>query len=360
MPFFVAAFAAAEPGDARIRIASVAAVAIGALGVVAGVVAAPGSLASAIAGGVFISGVLVTALATLQPLGAALGPSRGIVTQAYIAALGAVVLGAMVGTLMLAGWAPVVEAWARLRPAHAWLNLVGFVSLVIATTLLHFFPTVVAARIARHPSARLTVLGLGGGAIGVAAGYWLALDILVQAGALATLVGAIALVIYAMRTWTTRARWTTDHGWHRFAIGGLGSAIGWFAVGIAILGGRAVAFGAAPAGWSVDPIVAPLVGGWIGLAIVASATHLVPAVGPGDQRAHARQRAILGRATMTRLAAANLGVAMLTAATTLGLPSMVALGIALLGFAFAATAVLLAQAIRIGIAGQPGPSPQAD
>ena len=39
-------------------------------------------------------------------------------------------------------------AWLSLHLALAWFNLVGFVSLVIATTLLHFFPTVVGARMA--------------------------------------------------------------------------------------------------------------------------------------------------------------------------------------------------------------------
>ena len=60
------------------------------------------------------------------------------------------------------------------------------------------------------------------------------------AGAALALIGAGSLAWYATRVWTTRARWTTDEGWHRFAIGGLASSIAWFAVGTAILAGRAI------------------------------------------------------------------------------------------------------------------------
>ena len=63
-----------------------------------------------------------------------------------------------------------VGLWAYLKPAHAWLNLVGFVSLVIATTLLHFFPTVIGARIRRSRVAYATVIGLALGASLVALG----------------------------------------------------------------------------------------------------------------------------------------------------------------------------------------------
>ena len=350
MPFFVAAFAAAQPADARLRVAGLVCIAVGAIGVATGVVAIPGRWLAPVGGVVYIAGIILTGAAAIEPLSGALGPSRGLVTQAYVAALAAVTLGATIATLDLAGWPPIVESWSRLRPAHAWLNLVGFVSLVTATTLLHFFPTVVGGRIRPHPSARLTILGLGVGSFVVAAGYWLALDPIVRLGAAAAVVGSFALVVYAVRTWRARARWTTDQGWHRFAIGGLGSAITWFVVGMVVMGGGAVAFGAAPSGWSIEPVFAPLVAGWIGLAIVAAATHLVPAVGPGDQAAHARQRSMLGRGALTRLVATDCGIAAIALGVALGRSDLAAAGVVLTGLAFAATALLLAVAIAIGLA----------
>ena len=170
MPFFSAAFAAVAPSDVRLRWTAVGAVGLGAAGVATGVtwlgdgVAATGAVA-------FIGGIVLTGWATVRPLRGALGPSRGLITEAYVVALAEVAVGAAVATFFVAAWSPVTGAWGHLKPAHGWLNLVGFVSLVIATTLLHFFPTVIGARIAVHRSARVTVVGLAAGAPIVAAGY---------------------------------------------------------------------------------------------------------------------------------------------------------------------------------------------
>lgn len=348
MPFFTAAFAAAPPADVRLRFSAVLAVAFGALGVAVGVSAGAGPVAAA--GGVaFVGGIVLTGLATVRPLRAALGPSRGIVVQGYLVALGEVGIGATLATLLVAGWPPVVEAWGALKPAHAWLNLVGFVSLVIATTLLHFFPTVVGARIAARRSARLTVLGLAAGSITVAAGFALRVDLVGRAGAVLAIVGAIALAAYARGIWLTRGHWTTDQAWHRFAIGGLVSAIAWFEIGMAIAAGRVVVLGTDPAAWSLEAVVAPLVAGWVSLALLASATHLLPAVGPGDLASHARQRSLLGRQSLLRLGLADVGVAALAAGLPFGVEPAVVSGAVLLAVALAWTLGLLVSAIVVAV-----------
>ncbi len=226
MPFFSATLAAAPPVGARLRAAAVAVVALGAAGVAIGVTG--GRTGLAVAGGAaFVVGVGLTGSATVRPLRGALGPSRGIVSGGYVAALVSVGVGAALATLFLAGWPPLAGEWLRVKPAHAWLNLVGFVSVVVATTLLHLFPTVIGARIAAIRSARVTVYGLVIGAWLVATGYLLAVDALARLGAVVAIAGAAGLAVYAGRVWPTRARWTTDPGWHRFAIGGLVSAIAW-------------------------------------------------------------------------------------------------------------------------------------
>jgi nitrite reductase (NO-forming) len=348
MPYFTSAFAAAPPADRWLRTAAVGAVALGALSVASGVVGDQAGLA--VAGGVgFIAGIGLTGVAALRPLGRGLGPSRGLVTQGYVVALAEVALGASLATLYLAGWTPVVDAWAQIKPAHAWLNLIGFVSLVIATTMLHFFPTVVGARIARRPSTWITVGGLAAGAPIVALGFVLTSDALARAGAISVAAGSAGLAVYAWRTWQTRAHWTTDPDWHRFAIGGLVSAIAWFEVGIAIAAGRVLAFGANPAGWSVDAVTGPLIVGWIGLAIVASATHLIPAIGPGNPDTHARQRHLLGRAAIVRLTVADVGIAVLSVGLTFGSGPLTQAGIILVIIGLGATVVLLGAAVQIGL-----------
>lgn len=351
MPFFAAAFAAAPPSDVRLRATAVGAVAAGALGVSIGVAGVRPELAAA-GGLAFIGGVLLTGVATMRPLSRALGPSRGLITQGYVVALAEVALGATIATLFVAGWEPVLAGWGHLKPAHAWLNLVGFVSVVVATTLLHFFPTVVGARIAVRPSARATVLGLAVGGPLVAAGFAVGSDGVARSGALLSAAGAAGLALNAARTWPTRARWTTDPGWHRFAMGALISAIAWFIVGMGIATGRVIAGGADPATWSIEAIGGPLVAGWVGLAILGSATHLLPAVGPGDPAAHGRQRALLGRFAGARLIAADAGVAGLSIGWPLHAEGLLMAGAGLLAVALAATAALLLGAIRLGLSGR--------
>ncbi len=348
MPFFAATFAAARPSPVWLRAGAVGAMAVSALAVSVGVVA--NATGAAVAGGIgFVVGIALTASTTILPLGGAVGPSRGLVIQGYVIALAEVAVGATLATLFVAGWPPIVEAWGRIKPAHAWLNLVGFVSLVIATTLLHFFPTVVGARITLRPSARITVGGLAVGAALVALGFALSSDPMARLGAAGVLAGASALAEYAWRTWQARAHWTTDPAWHLFAIGGLVSTIAWFEIGIGLAAGRVLMFGAQPAAWLVSAVAGPLVIGWVGLAIVASATHLLPAVGPGDPVVHGRQRRRLGRVAAVRLALLNLGVAALAVGLPLGLESLVGVGAALEALGLGATAILLGSAVWMGL-----------
>lgn len=355
MPFFSAAFAAAPPVDARLRSAAVVAISGGAAAVSGGFAATQAGIA-VLGGVVFVVGIALTGIATVRPLAGALGPSRGLIVQGYVVALVEVVVGASISTLYLAGWSPLVQHWGTVKPAHAWLNLVGFESLVIATTLLHFFPTVVGARIKARRSARATVVGLAAGAPLVAVGVALGSDLVARVGAIAVVVGALALATYALATWPTRGRWTTDLDWHRFAMGGLVAAIAWFVVGIVIAAWRLLAFGADPAGWAPDAILGPLVVGWVGLTLVASATHLIPAVGPGDQAAHARQRVILGRAATVRLIAANAGALGLLIGLPLHQGFVSSVGLVLSAIGLGGTALLIGTAVWIGL--RPG-SPAA-
>ena len=108
MPFFAAALAAAPPSDVRLRMVSVGAVALGAAAVALGV--AGNVVWLAVAGGSgYVAGIMLTAVATVRPLARALGPSRGLVTQGYVVALGEVAVGASLATLYVAGWPPIVS-----------------------------------------------------------------------------------------------------------------------------------------------------------------------------------------------------------------------------------------------------------
>ncbi len=348
MPFFVAALAAAPPSDARLRSVAVLACAGGAIGVTTGFIAA---LPVVTTGGglLFIVGIVLTGVVTVAPLIHALGRNRGIVAQGYGLALVQVGIGASLATLFVAGWSPIVTAWTDTKPAHAWLNLIGFVSLVIATTLLHLFPTIVGARIVVRWTTRWTVWGLAVGTPLVAIGLIMTSDAVAWLGAALIATGALSLAIDAASTWRRRGHWRTDPAWHRFATFTMISAIAWFEVGIVIAIGRLVAFGALPTSWSLDAVVAPFVVGWAGLAVLAAATHLVPAIGPGDPAAHARQRELLGRFSMTRVVAANAGTAGLAIGLPLHIDWLAAGGLLTISALLAITGALIIAAIAVGL-----------
>ena len=143
MPFFVAAFAA--DGLQTRRSGSVASSGSPAVprAQPVGVVAAPGGWLAPVGGLAYLCpGVALTGAATIRPLSGALGSEsrdrlpglrRGPARRHDPGAAGP----------------PVVEAWARLRPAHAWLNLIGFVSLITVHN-----PSALLSNRRRQPGSR--------------------------------------------------------------------------------------------------------------------------------------------------------------------------------------------------------------
>lgn len=352
MPFFSAALVAAPPAPPTVRAGAVALVAAGAL-LVATRAADPASPVAAAGGLVFVAGLLCVGWATFAPLRRALGTARPLVAGAYAVAVADVVAGALLATAMVAGWAPVVERWGLLKPAHAWLNLLGFVSLVIAGTLLHLLPTVLGTRIVPRTSARVAVVGIGAGAPLVALGFAIAAasepagSLMARAGAVAAAVGAAALLLHGLEVHRSRGRWSSDPGWHRLATIGLLAAICWFGVAVGLAAGRVLVLGAVPAAWRLDDVVAPLAVGWVVQAIVASATHLLPSIGPGGPTEHARQRRLLGRASSLRLAAANVGTALLAVAAAGGVGPLAVVGAALAAAGLGSSLLLAAGALLL-------------
>jgi hypothetical protein len=353
MPFFVSALAAGYPADRRLRAAAVGLVAAGAA-LVALRGAMPSLTALPAAGGVlYLLGIGATALAVRDGGRAGLMMRRPVVTFGYTMALLNVAVGALLATLMVAGWEPVVDRWTVLKPAHAWTNLVGFVSLVIVATLLHFLPTVLGTRILPRRSAVVAVYAVGLAAPVVVTGLLVGAGPIAAAGGLLGLAGAIAMGIEATAVVRDRGTWTSDEGWHRFASAGLVNGVGWFVVGTGVAAWLLVADGATAGAWSTALVGAPLVLGWVVQVLMASWTHLLPSIGPGGPADHAIQRRILGRVSRTRLVALNAGVALVAVGWPLGVAPLVATGLALFAAAMLATVGLTAAALRVPEPGNP-------
>jgi nitrite reductase (NO-forming) len=362
MPFFSAAVSGAPPARLTVRLGGVVGVAIGAGVVIGGrlmsvEIGSVGSLIAGLGGVVYLGGLLAVAAATLLPLRAALGPRRFFMGAIYGLALLNVIAGVSLSTLFLLGWAPVLAAWGTLKPAHAWLNLFGFISLVIAGSLLHLLPTVAAARIRRTLASMVTFVALAAGPSLVAIGFVLRMDLLALAGAALVVTGAGALAWHALTVLRSRARWTTDRAWHTFATWSLLAGIGWFVVAALIAAGQIAGAGASAAAWDLRPLLVPLGVGWAAQVLVGAWSHLVPAVGPGSLEQHARQRRILGRAAVPRLLLVNGGAATIMAAHSLGNPVLGLIGGAAVALAgIAAVGLLLAALISLR-GGEVGPRP---
>ena len=348
LPFFTTALAVAAPASPWLRAGTIGLVAMGAASVSVSVAGGEAFLGH-IGGSVYLAGIAGVALVAFKPLRGALGPRRRPVELAYAVALLHVSISVAIATAFLAGWMPVAERWAVLKPAHAWLNVVGFISLVIVATLVHLAPTVEGTRIRPRRSVTVAIGGIALGVPLVAAGYALEADLLARAGALVVLAGAIGVPAHALAVARDRGRWTTDAGWHRLTTYSLRAASGWFAAAILVAAGRVVWLGAEPAGWSISLVAAPLVIGWVLQVLIASWSHLLPAIGPGEQRAHATQRRILGRLALIRSVALNVGVGLLWMGSALGVPIVATIGAAAVVAALLGAVALAAAAVWSGM-----------
>jgi nitrite reductase (NO-forming) len=311
LPFFTAALARVAPAPRAIRAGAIGLISGGSL--VAGLGMSSGQFGLAATGGAaYICGLVAVAGAAFLPLRATIGFRLRLVNLAYGLAIAEVGAGVALATAMLAGWPPVVGAWAALKPAHAWLNVFGFLTLVVAASLVHLAPTVAGTRIRPRRSASVALVGLMAGAPLVALGLAASWDIVARAGALVEIVGGAALAAHAAAVQRDRGRWTSDLGWHRFAGLSLVAGPAWLVVALAIGAGRILWLGTTPAAWSVGTLAVPLAAGWIGQVLIGAWTQLVPAIGPGDQARHAVQRRWLGVAAARRWLLWNGGVALAT------------------------------------------------
>jgi nitrite reductase (NO-forming) len=277
-------------------------------------------------GALYLTGLAGVAVAAFAPLRTSLRSGWSHIVAAYGAALALVGVGAAIATLFVAGVPAVVAAWAVLKPAHAWLNAFGFVSLVIAATLVHLGPTIAGGRIRPRRTADVALLALAVGPMLVASGYICGVDPAVRMGGAIQIGGAVALAALIVAVRRDAGRWTTDLDWHRLTSWSLVAGVGWFVLVAVVAGGRLVLLGATPAAWSLELIAAPLVPGWIVQVLVGAWTHLLPAIAPGTPTGHAALRRLLARGATPRLVAWNLGVAALAVGVPLRLDVAILVG----------------------------------
>ncbi len=307
MPHFGVTLAGSVPEAARLRLGGVGSLASGAALVVIGVTARLPVIA-VIGAGLLWLGVAITGWTTVRPGRRPLARRHPIAQSAYLVALADVSIGIGLPVLLLAGWEPAVAGWVRLKPAHVWLNLFGFVSLTIGATLVYLYPTVVGARIRLHPSLAPMIVGGMLGPPLVALGAVAGLAAVATIGAAVAVMAAAGQVLYVADAWIRRGRWTTDAGWHALTIGHFSIGAGWYLLAVVVAAVGIVRDGPTPDGWTIGALAMPLMAGWALQVLVGAWTHLLPAVATTDPARRARQRSILGTAALPRLVAWNFGV----------------------------------------------------
>lgn len=337
MPHFAVTLAGTRPAPASERLAAILLLAVGAVGVVAGM-SGLGSGWTLAGAGLALAGVALTARHVVAPTRDPLARRHPIALLAYGLALAELAAAMAIGAGGAVGIPAVTAAWAALRPAHAWLSLFGAVSLTIFATLVYLAPTVLGARL--RPSVPLVVglVGVAAGPLVTVAGFVLDLRVAVVAGMAVTLVGALGQVAYALDAYRRRGPFSTEHDWRRVVIWHLVGGTAWFAAActVALV---AVVAGGPVAGWSIGVLAVPMVAGWLLQELVGSWTHLVPSVTPGSPADHAAQRRVLAFGSRSRLIAWNAGIGLAWAGLALDLPPVAAAG-----------ALLVAASLALGVA----------
>jgi nitrite reductase (NO-forming) len=232
----------------------------------------------------------------------------------YVAASALLPVGAALGVVMargdLAGDLP-----ERLRVAHETINLLGWVGLTVAGTLITLWPTMLRTRVAdgaeRAGRAALPVLLAGLGA--AVAGTLLGPPPLAAPG----VVGYAAGLVVAGRPWQREARAKAPRS---FAAWSVAAGCGWLAGSLTVLSGILVSTTSwITVGERVSLLTAPLAAGWIAQVLLGALSFLVPVVLGGGPAAVRAATLSLERAWPARLAVTNAALLL----CVLPVPSMV-------------------------------------
>ena len=271
----------------------------------------------AVGGAGFLLGVTVLGGIVLGAWRRALNRRHPLPIVMYVAAILAMLVGGTLGTLVGSGVVHHAETWLGMRRAHVTLNVLGWVSLTIAGTLVTLLPTVLRVRM---PSWHgwTTVGLLVSGVTAIAAGLALGLGAVAGAGGIAYLAGALGVAWLATKALRTPRTWPVPVAAKHLLL-----ALGWFVVGsvalaVALLRGTGsfIAFR--------EPFLVVLVGGWTVQTLLGAWQYLLPMARPGHPDERRRQLAAIEFGGSLQLVVLNAGIALLALAAAGWAPGSVA------------------------------------
>ncbi len=255
-------------------------------------------------GTAFLVGIAVLGWMVWRAWAKALNRRHRVPMALYGCAVLSLLAGGTIGALIGGGAVKDPLVWLALRRAHMTVNVLGWVSLTIAGTVVTLLPTVLRIRMPRW-RGELTAAGLAGGVAMVALGSALSVAWLAAAGGIVYAVGAIGLLRLAVRAASAPRTWpvpvTAKH---------LLAAAAWYVGGTL---GLVVALIRGTEGFDGfrQVFLVAFVGGWIVQTLLGAWLYLLPMATPGHPEQRRRSLAGAELGSRLQLVTLNAGLALM-------------------------------------------------
>ena len=260
----------------------------------------------AIGGTLFLAGIALLGWIVLRARGRSLHKRHSLPIAMYLSAIAAMLAGGTFGALVGGGTVE-GETWLGLRQAHMTVNVLGWVSLTIAGTLVTFLPTVLRIRMPTwHGWA--TVGLLVGGLAAIATGLAIRIELLAGLGGVTYAAGALGVAWLVVKVMRTPRTWPVP-----IAAKHLLLAIAWFEVGALALA-VALVRGLDEFAAFREPFLAIFGLGWALQTLLGAWLYLLPMARPGHPDDRRRQLSAIELGGVVQILALNAGVLLLALA----------------------------------------------
>ena len=257
----------------------------------------------AIGGAIFVASILILGYIVRVAWVKALNKRHAVPVLFYAGAIVSMLAGGVLGALVGAG---VVEGatWVELRGAHLTLNVLGWISLTIAGTLITLLPTTLRIRMPVWRGRPSAWLFMGGAAV-LATGWTFDSHPMKALGAIVYAVGALSMVVMVRRVLATERKWPMP-----ISAKHLLCAFVWFVLGSVALAIQAVR-GSDELTAFRDPFLLVFVGGWMAQTLLGAWMFLLPMWRAGHPEERRRSWAAVEILANVQLFALNAGLLIL-------------------------------------------------
>jgi nitrite reductase (NO-forming) len=260
-----------------------------------------------VGGSVFGLGVLLLGVLVASAKRRALNRRHALPLVLYLAAVGAALVGVAIGATLGSGAVHDGTEYLALRRAHVTLNLLGFVSLTIAGTLMTLLPTVLRTRMVDRGGWAAGSL-LAAGTLVLAGGFAAQASTVARIGALAYAAGALTLgkmAIVMVRTTVGRRGTPPAVTAAAHAI----SALLWFCSGAVAMWLLMMSGGDVEGFLPVALVIFVL--GWTVQMLLGAWSYLIPSAAPGGPEERRAYFAVMDAGGLVQVATLNAGLALI-------------------------------------------------